>query len=49
MADLLVESAMAQESAQVHLVMSNAALRGDDNTPAWLTGHGPIPAAAARQ
>ncbi|WBL17943.1 hypothetical protein [Citricoccus sp. NR2] len=29
--------------------MSDAALLGDDDTPAWLTGHGPIPAAAARQ
>lgn len=54
MADLLVERATGQSSAdavpaQVHLVMSDAALLGDDDTPAWLCGHGPIPAAAARQ
>lgn len=54
MADLLVERATGQPSAdavpaQVHLVMSDAALLGEDETPAWITGHGPIPAAAARQ
>lgn len=54
MADVLVERATGQKSAeavpaQVHLVMSDAALLGDDETPAWLTGHGPIPATVARQ
>ncbi|MGO1183710.1 MAG: DUF222 domain-containing protein [Micrococcaceae bacterium] len=54
MADLLVERATGQASAdavpaEVHLVMSDGALLGEDDTPAWLSGHGPIPAAAARQ
>lgn len=54
MADLLVERATGQCTAaavpaDVNLIMTDAALLGDDDTPAWLTGHGPIPAAAARR
>ena len=49
MADLLVERTTGQTSAtavpaEVQLVMTDAALCGVDQTPAWLAGHGPIPA-----
>lgn len=52
-ADLLVQRATGQATAaavpaEVNLVMSDAALFGADDTPTWLTGHGPIPAATAR-
>ena len=54
MADLLVERVTGQQTAaaipaEVHLVMSDAALFGQDQTPAWLTGHGPIPTARVKK
>jgi hypothetical protein len=54
MADLLVERVTGQATApavpaEVQLLMSDAALFNHDETPAWLTGHGPIPAAVARK
>lgn len=54
MADLLVERVTGQPTApavpaEVQVVMSDTALFGDDHTPAWLSGHGPIPARAAKQ
>ncbi|GAA2025428.1 HNH endonuclease signature motif containing protein [Yaniella flava] len=53
MADLLIERATGQTTApavaaEVQLVMTDAALFGDGQAPAWLTGHGPIPAETAR-
>jgi len=53
MADLFVERLTGQATAQavpaeVHLVMSDGALFGADATPAWVTGHGPIPASMAK-
>ena len=60
MADVLVERLTGQHAAaavpvEVHLVMSDHSLlevgggvAGDDEAPAWLVGHGPIPAPAAR-
>jgi len=58
MADTLVERVTGQETAsavpvEVHLVMTDAALLGagmsdDPEEPAWVVGHGPLPAAAAR-
>ena len=53
MADTLVERVTGQESApetpvEVQLVMTDAALLGDDDTPARLAGSGPVPAAFAR-
>lgn len=35
--------------AQVHVVMTDEALFGEGETPAWITGHGPIPAVLARR
>jgi hypothetical protein len=53
MADLLVERTNGQATAaavpaEVQVVMTDAALFGDATTPAWLTGHGPIPARVAK-
>jgi hypothetical protein len=53
-ADLLVERVTGQRTAQdvpveVHLVMTDHALFGVDETPAWLVGHGPVPAGSARR
>lgn len=54
MADLFAQRATGQATAPavpatVHVVMTDAALFGDDETPAWVTGHGPIPATIAKQ
>ena len=54
MADLLVQHVTGQTTAaavpaEVHVVMTDAALFGADDTPAWVTGHGPIPAWTAKQ
>ena len=54
MADTLIERvtgrpAQAPESVALHLVMSDQALWGGDNTPAVLDGYGPIPAALAHR
>jgi hypothetical protein len=53
MADTLVERVTGQASApavpvEVELVMTDATLLGEDNTPAHLVGYGPIPASEAR-
>lgn len=55
MADTLVERLTGQATAgavpvEVHLIMTDGALHGGagSDTPAWMVGHGPIPAAAAR-
>src|SRR5690625_415007 len=53
MADLLVERVTGQLTAaavpaEVQVIMTDAALFGDATTPAWLTGHGPIPAKVAK-
>ncbi|MDI3331099.1 MAG: DUF222 domain-containing protein [Micrococcus sp.] len=53
MADLLVERVTGQRTAQdvpveVHLVMTDRALLAGDGVPAWLIGHGPVPAGTAR-
>lgn len=53
MADTLVERGTGQQSAdtvptQINLVMDQETLFDAADTPAWLTGHGPIPAGAAR-
>ena len=52
MADLLVQRLTGQATAravpaEVQVVMTDEALFGDGETPAWLTGHGPIPARTA--
>jgi hypothetical protein len=54
MADTLVERVTGRESAvptpiAVNLVLSDATLLGGDNTPAEISGYGPIPAAVARK
>jgi hypothetical protein len=54
MANLLVERVTGQRSAEdvpveVHLVMTDRALFGADETPAWLVGHGPLSAGTARR
>jgi hypothetical protein len=54
MADTLVERVTGQERAgdvvvEVDVVITDAALFGDDDTPARVLGHGPIPASLARQ
>lgn len=53
MADLLVERVTGQPTApavpaEVQVVMTDATLFGHDETPAWLIGHGPIPAPNAK-
>ncbi|MCY1158595.1 MAG: endonuclease [Citricoccus sp.] len=53
MADLLVERVTGQSTAddvpvEVHLVMTDSTLLGEDGMPAWLVGHGPIPAGSTR-
>ncbi len=58
MADTLIERLTGQETAaavpvEVHLVMTDAALLGGNSEdasqePAWVVGHGPLPAATAR-
>ncbi len=53
MADTFVERLTGQPSAaavpvEVQLVMTDRALLTDDDTPARLVGHGPLPAALAR-
>ena len=54
MADTLVERVIGRPAQQpepvaVNLVMSDQTLLGDDNSPAWLQGYGPIPATVARR
>lgn len=54
MADTLVERVTGQLSApavpvMVDLVVSDAALLGGTDVPAWLHGYGPLPAEAARR
>ena len=54
MADLLVERVTGQQAAaavpaEVQLVMTPESLCGWDDTPAWLSGHGPIPAPVVRR
>lgn len=54
MADLLVERATGQSvasavPAEIQLVMTDKALFGGGDTPAWIPGHGPIPASTGRQ
>lgn len=54
MADLLVERVTGQRTAgavaaEVQVVMTDAALFAADSSPAWLNGHGPIPAEVARR
>lgn len=54
MADTLVQRTTGQTAApavpaEVHVVMTDAALFGEDATPAWLSAHGPIPAATAKR
>ena len=53
-ADLLVERVTGQCTAaavpiELHLVMTDRALFGPGEDPAWLPGHGPMPAEAARR
>lgn len=53
MADLLVERTTGQQAAsavpaEVQLVMTDRALLGGADVPAWVIGHGPVPAAVAR-
>ncbi|WP_101653281.1 HNH endonuclease [Brevibacterium ihuae] len=53
-ADLLVERVTGQQTAdavpvEVHLVMSADTLLTDGEAPAWIRGHGPVPAGAARR
>jgi Domain of unknown function (DUF222)/HNH endonuclease len=53
MADTLVERVTGRDATvpipvAVNLVLSDATLLGDDNTPADICGYGPIPAAVAR-
>ncbi|SDR91836.1 protein of unknown function [Brevibacterium sandarakinum] len=54
MADLLVERTTGQDCAEavpteIHLVMNDDSLVAPGDTPAWLTGFGPLPAGAARK
>ena len=54
MADTLVERVTGQATAEggtaeIELVMTDAALLGGEDTPAHVVGYGPIPAALARQ
>ncbi len=53
MADMLVQRVTGQTTApavpaEVQVVMTDATLFGHDETPAWLIGHGPIPAPNAK-
>lgn len=53
-ADLLVERVTGQAAAdavpiEVQLVMTDAALVGEGEHPAWIPGHGPLPAGSARR
>jgi hypothetical protein len=53
MADTLVERLTGQSKAdqtpvELSLQMTDRTLFGDDHTPAWLQGYGPVPAAFAR-
>ncbi|GAA4479302.1 HNH endonuclease signature motif containing protein [Enteractinococcus fodinae] len=53
MADMLVQRVTGQTTApavpaEIQVVMTEATLFGRDETPAWLTGHGPIPAPNAK-
>ncbi|GAA1130650.1 HNH endonuclease [Citricoccus alkalitolerans] len=52
--DVLVErltgrSAGEASPVEVQLIMTDAALFAGDNEPAWIPGHGPLPAAIARK
>ncbi|MDN5815549.1 DUF222 domain-containing protein, partial [Yaniella sp.] len=53
MADLFVQRvnghAPAAVPAEVQVVMTDEALFADGDTPAWVTGHGPIPARLAKR
>lgn len=54
MADTLVERVTGQASAdavpiEVNLTISPDTLAGRDETPAWVPGHGPVPASVARE
>jgi hypothetical protein len=53
MADTLVERVTGRPAAQpvpvtLNLVMADTTLVGEDESPAWLDGYGPVPAAIAR-
>ncbi|ULE35660.1 DUF222 domain-containing protein [Mycobacterium sp. IDR2000157661] len=53
MADTLVQRVTGQSATQpisvaLNLVMADTTLVGDDESPAWLDGYGPVPAAIAR-
>lgn len=53
MADLLVERATGQITApavpaEVQLIMTDRALLGGEDIPAWIPGHGPVAASSAR-
>ena len=54
MADLFVQRVNGQTSpqavpAEVLVVMTDETLFGDGDTPAWITGHGPVPAELAKR
>ncbi|MDN6533052.1 MAG: DUF222 domain-containing protein [Yaniella sp.] len=54
MADLFVQRVNGQTApqavpAEVQVVMTDDTLFGDGDTPAWITGHGPIPAELAKR
>lgn len=53
MADLLVERSTGQGAApavpvEVQLIMTDRTLLGGEDIPAWIPGHGPMPASSAR-
>ena len=53
MADLLVERSTGQGAApavpaEVQLIMTDRTLLGGEDIPAWIPGHGPLPAPSAR-
>ncbi len=53
MADTLVERVTGQTTAgqtpvEIQLIITDQTLLGDDHTPAWMTGYGPVPAAHTR-
>ena len=54
MADVFVERLTGQTTAtgvtaEVVVVMSDTSLFGDDDVPAWIPGHGPLPAGMVKQ
>ena len=53
MADTFVERITGQPAAEqtpieIQLIMTEGTLFGDDHTPAWMTGYGPVPAGYTR-